>query len=50
MAIPAALALRMIWRDANGEPNPMVILVSYVIWTVSAAAISALWLRSRSRP
>lgn len=50
VAVPAGLALRLVWHDANGETNPMVILVSYVIWALSAAVINALWLRFRARP
>jgi hypothetical protein len=50
VAIPAAWVLRLAWHEANGDANPMVILVSYVIWALTAAAISALWLRRRAQP
>lgn len=49
LAVPLALGMRSWLNDAEGATDPLVLGIGYLVWVLTAGAISAWWLRRKAR-
>ncbi|HET7520986.1 MAG TPA: hypothetical protein VFK61_05520 [Candidatus Limnocylindria bacterium] len=49
LAVPVTLGVRSWLNDAEGASDPLVLGIGYLVWALTAGAISAWWLRRKAR-